>query len=140
MARASGGDAMRWAWTAWSMTVVTTPAPLRSVRVLAVSTSIRRTGRQASAPARGVTCVTTGFSGGHTAFRLAKSMHGLGCRAELLQNFRRTPLSRGTHPRGCSTMTERPAALDAAAYTRLYESEYPRLVGYARTLTGHPGR
>ena len=35
-------------------------------------------------------------------------------------------------------MTERPAALDAAAYTRLYESEYPRLVGYARTLTGNP--
>ncbi|MFI0815466.1 sigma factor [Streptomyces sp. NPDC021098] len=35
-------------------------------------------------------------------------------------------------------MTIRPAALDAAAYTRLYESEYPRLVGYARTLTGNP--
>jgi len=35
-------------------------------------------------------------------------------------------------------MTERPAAPDAAAYTRLYESEYPRLVGYARTLTGNP--
>ncbi|MEU1802478.1 sigma factor [Streptomyces sp. NPDC019937] len=35
-------------------------------------------------------------------------------------------------------MTMRPAALDAAAYTRLYESEYPRLVGYARTLTGNP--
>lgn len=35
-------------------------------------------------------------------------------------------------------MTEGPAALDAAAYTRIYEAEYPRLCGYARTLTGNP--
>ncbi|MEU4895990.1 hypothetical protein AB0B12_24950 [Streptomyces sp. NPDC044780] len=35
-------------------------------------------------------------------------------------------------------MTEGPAALDAAAYTRIYEAEYPRLCGYARTLTDNP--
>ncbi|MEU8826990.1 sigma factor [Streptomyces sp. NPDC048636] len=35
-------------------------------------------------------------------------------------------------------MHQRPAALDAAAYHRLYEAEYPRLVAYARTLTGNP--
>ncbi|QKV91786.1 sigma-70 family RNA polymerase sigma factor [Streptomyces sp. NA02950] len=35
-------------------------------------------------------------------------------------------------------MHQGPAALDAAAYSRLYEAEYPRLVAYARTLTGNP--
>ncbi|MEU0930294.1 hypothetical protein [Streptomyces malaysiensis] len=35
-------------------------------------------------------------------------------------------------------MTEGHAALDAAAYARIYEAEYPRLCGYARTLTGNP--
>ncbi|MBL1100933.1 RNA polymerase sigma factor [Streptomyces coffeae] len=35
-------------------------------------------------------------------------------------------------------MHQGPAALGAAAYTRLYEAEYPRLVAYARTLTGNP--
>ncbi|MCG0288445.1 hypothetical protein [Streptomyces sp. PSAA01] len=35
-------------------------------------------------------------------------------------------------------MTEGHAPLDAAAYTRIYEAEYSRLCGYARTLTGNP--
>ncbi|MCQ8192974.1 hypothetical protein [Streptomyces rugosispiralis] len=35
-------------------------------------------------------------------------------------------------------MTEGHAALDAAAYSRIYEAEYSRLCGYARTLTGNP--
>ncbi|WP_432013245.1 RNA polymerase sigma factor [Streptomyces cucumeris] len=35
-------------------------------------------------------------------------------------------------------MHQGPAALGAAAYTRLYQAEYPRLVAYARTLTGNP--
>ncbi|MFD5387558.1 hypothetical protein ACFWMG_21930 [Streptomyces sp. NPDC127074] len=35
-------------------------------------------------------------------------------------------------------MTEGHAPLDAAAYTRIYQAEYSRLCGYARTLTGNP--
>ncbi|WP_432045545.1 hypothetical protein [Streptomyces asiaticus] len=35
-------------------------------------------------------------------------------------------------------MTEGHAALDTAAYSRIYEAEYARLCGYARTLTGNP--
>ncbi|MBP8539657.1 hypothetical protein [Streptomyces sp. MK37H] len=35
-------------------------------------------------------------------------------------------------------MTEGHAALDTAAYSRIYEAEYSRLCGYARTLTGDP--
>ncbi|MGV9850944.1 hypothetical protein ACWDWU_19570 [Streptomyces sp. NPDC003442] len=35
-------------------------------------------------------------------------------------------------------MTEGHAALDTAAYSRIYEAEYSRLCGYARTLTGNP--
>ncbi|WP_275561214.1 hypothetical protein [Streptomyces sp. 5-6(2022)] len=35
-------------------------------------------------------------------------------------------------------MTEGHAALDTAAYSRIYEAEYGRLCGYARTLTGNP--
>ncbi|MFE2188277.1 hypothetical protein [Streptomyces sp. NPDC059455] len=35
-------------------------------------------------------------------------------------------------------MTEGHAALDTAAYSRIYDAEYSRLCGYARTLTGNP--